>query len=57
MNIKEITYIKRLLDGLEEIAESPCGYGDGCPSQGTRHGRCTPCKARYSIAYAKEALQ
>lgn len=31
---------------LAEIAEIGCEYGDDCPTFGTRHGQCVPCKAR-----------
>lgn len=35
---------------LAEIAESGCEYGDDCPTFGTRHGQCVPCKARRGCA-------
>lgn len=35
---------------LAEIAEIGCEYGDDCPTFGTRHGQCVPCKARRGCA-------
>lgn len=35
---------------LEGFAEGDCEYGDNCPAQGTRHGQCTPCRAREALA-------
>ena len=42
---------------LKEFAEGECEYGDGCPSFGTRHGRCVPCKARAALAKGKESKE
>jgi hypothetical protein len=36
-------------EALQDIAESDCAYGDGCPPFGTRHGECTPCKAQKAL--------
>lgn len=41
-----IEEIERLRSALSEFAEYDCEYGDGCPTFGTRHGRCVGCKAR-----------
>ena len=39
--------VKVLEAALQEWADEPCSYGDGCPDNaGTRHGRCMWCKAR-----------
>lgn len=35
---------------LRDIAEGDCEYGDNClPNAGTRHGTCTPCRARQAL--------
>lgn len=39
----------RYRDALEGFAEGDCAYGDGCSDTATRHGRCTPCKAREAL--------
>lgn len=35
---------------LTDLSEESCFYGDDCPTFGTRHGRCTRCKARAVLA-------
>ena len=48
--------IKHLQEVVEDEAERDCGYGDGCPSNsGTRHGTCSPCKARRALLLSKES--
>ena len=36
-------------NALQDIAESDCQYGDGCPAFGARHGECFSCKARKAL--------
>ena len=51
-NIRRIAKrAERLEDFAEDWANEPCEYGDWCPS-GSRHGRCTPCKARTAMEVA-----
>lgn len=40
---------ERLRRALEDMAEGDCEYGDGCPTFGSRHGRCVPCKAHLAL--------
>jgi hypothetical protein len=42
--------IEDLKSVLQDFAEGDCEYGDGCPSFGTRHGRCISCKAKKALA-------
>lgn len=37
------------LDFLQELADEECGYGDDCPTFGSRHGKCVRCKAREAL--------
>lgn len=57
--IAMLDYVKTLLgaapailavvDFASELAGEDCAYGDNCPSFGTRHGKCLPCKARHAL--------
>lgn len=39
-----------LRDFAQSFADEPCAYGDGCePNVGSRHGKCTPCRAREAL--------
>lgn len=37
------------LDFVQELADEDCKYHDGCPTFGSNHGRCIPCKARHAL--------
>ena len=39
----------RLRAALSDFAEGDCEYGDGCPTFGSRHGKCIPCRAHESL--------
>jgi predicted RNase H-like nuclease (RuvC/YqgF family) len=41
--------VRTLEEALRGFAEGDCEYGDGCPTFGTNHGRCVPCKARAAL--------
>jgi ElaB/YqjD/DUF883 family membrane-anchored ribosome-binding protein len=44
---------QRLKQGLDDIAEHECDYGDGCPRfVPSNHYQCIPCKAREALAEA-----
>jgi hypothetical protein len=47
------TEIKHLRDTLEGIAEGDCYYRDNCPTFGSRHGECYPCKCRRALEESK----
>lgn len=47
--------LEQLSEFVSDEAESDCHYGDNCPSNaGTRHGTCSPCKARRALLLSKE---
>ena len=37
------------LDFVQELADEDCSYGDDCPYNGTRHGRCIRCRAKSAL--------
>lgn len=47
---EQAAQICTLTDFAKDIADEGCFYGDNCPTFGTRHGTCRPCKARSVLA-------
>ena len=41
--------LARLRAALTDMAEGDCAYGDGCPTFGSRHGRCFTCRATEAL--------
>jgi hypothetical protein len=45
--------LETLRSFASDMAEGDCEYGDNCPTFGTRHGSCDPCRARAALDATK----
>lgn len=50
--LSAVEAVRGLVDFAQDVADRGCTYGDDCPKfvPGTRHGECTPCRARRALA-------
>jgi hypothetical protein len=46
--------LETLRSFASDMAEGDCEYGDNCPTFGTRHGSCDPCRARAALDAVKK---